>query len=80
MRFHVAPSATNFLLVSTAPLNRKSGEVVAHLRQSNIYVADFAGYSGLDATWFRVTIGQREENRALVKSLTNYVASVNFSA
>ena len=78
MGFQVTPSATNFLLVSTAPLNRKSSEVVAHLRESNIYVADFAGYSGLDASWFRVTIGQPEEIGALVKSLANFMASGHF--
>lgn len=71
--FRVASSSTNFLLVSTAPLNRTSKAAVAHLRQFNIYVADFAGYSGLDATWFRITIGQPEENLALLDALDQWV-------
>ena len=69
--YRVAPSATNFLLVSAAPLQRTSGSVVAHLRKSNIYVADFAGYSGMDNSWFRVTIGQPDENQALVTALSS---------
>jgi histidinol-phosphate aminotransferase len=67
--YRVAQSATNFLLVSSAPLNRTSSAVVAHLRRSNIYVADFAGYSGLDSTWFRITIGEPEEIRAVIDAL-----------
>lgn len=67
--YHVAPSATNFVLASSAPRGLTSGEVVAHLRKSNIYVADFAGFAGLDATWFRVTIGQPEEISTLLSSL-----------
>lgn len=67
--YRVLPSATNFLLVSTAPLDLTSAAVVAHLRKSNIYVSDFAGYAGLDATWFRVTIGQPEENQAFFETL-----------
>ncbi|HEY3743914.1 MAG TPA: histidinol-phosphate transaminase [Bryobacteraceae bacterium] len=70
--YHVANSATNFLLVSAAPLNRTSKAVATHLRKSNIYVADFAGYSGLDPTWFRVTIGQPEENQALLRTLEQF--------
>ena len=67
--YRVVPSATNFLLVSTAPLCRTSAAIVAHLRKSNIYVLDFAGYAGLDGTWFRVTIGQPEENQAFLMTL-----------
>ena len=68
----VAPSATNFLLVSTAPLNRTSSAVVSHLLKSNIHVANFAGYSGLDQTWFRITIGRPEENQALLSALREF--------
>ena len=67
--YKVANSATNFLLVSGAPLGKTSGEIAGHLRKSNIYVADFAGYCGLDESWFRVTIGLPEENRALLAGL-----------
>jgi len=67
--YKVADSATNFLLVSTAPLGRTSGEVAGHLLKSNIYVADFAGYGGLDRTWFRITIGRPEEIQALLAAL-----------
>ena len=70
--YRVAASSTNFLLVSSAPLNRTSGAVVGHLRKSNIYVADFAGYSGLDSTWFRVTIGQPNENHAMLTALKSF--------
>ena len=70
--YRVAHSATNFLLVSAAPLNRTSAAVVGHLRKSNIYVADFAGYSALDSTWFRITVGRPEENQALLVSLQSF--------
>jgi histidinol-phosphate aminotransferase len=70
--YRVAKSATNFLLVSSAPLNRTSSAVTAHLKRSSIYVADFAGYSGLDSTWFRVTIGRPEENQALLSALSSF--------
>jgi histidinol-phosphate aminotransferase len=67
--YRVADSACNFLLVSAAPLNKTSAEVVAHLLQSNIYVANFAGYSGLDNSWFRITIGTPDQNQALLRTL-----------
>ena len=67
--FRVADSHCNFLLVSSAPLSLTSGAVVAALKKANIWVADFAGYSGLDSTWFRVTIGQPVENQALLAVL-----------
>ena len=71
--FKVADSATNFLLVSAGKLT--SREVVAQLRKSNIYVADFAGYSGLDRSWFRVTIGQPAENQGLLDVLTQLAST-----
>ena len=73
--YRVAASATNFLLVSACAWGRASAEVVAELRESKIFVADFGGYQGLDESWFRITIGQPEENRALLEVLSAVVGS-----
>ena len=55
---------------------RTSAELVAELRESKIFVADFWRISrGWDESWFRITLGQPEENRALLEVLSAVVGS-----
>lgn len=68
--YQVAESETNFLLCSTAGVpGWTAPKLTGRLRQNHIYVASFAGYGGLDDSWFRVTIGQPEETSAFLAAI-----------
>lgn len=68
--FHVYPSATNFLLVNSRGAGKTSTAIADALRERGVFVADFAGFPGLDEYSLRITIGTRDENQLLLKRLT----------
>ena len=67
--FIVCPSAANFLFVRTKPLGITSKDLVEVLANKNIFVADFGLKQGLDAYYFRTSVGTPQENQALLKAL-----------
>ena len=70
--FKVFETRTNFVLVNSRPVDKTSTEIVAALRDHKIHLLDFAGYPGLDAYSFRITIGQPHENDAALAQLAHY--------
>lgn len=71
--FQVHQSATNFLLVNSRATGKTSTELVEGLRERGIFVADFAGFPGLDEFSVRITIGSHDENQLLLKRLAALV-------
>ncbi len=69
--FDVYPSATNFLLVGTSKLDITSTYVANNLKTKNIYVKDCTELPGLDNFYFRVSIGNDDENQLLLSNLAN---------
>jgi histidinol-phosphate aminotransferase len=64
----VMPSQTNFLLARTT--SRSSASLVSQLKEDHqIYLADFGYYQGLEDGWFRVSVGQPNENGQLLSAL-----------
>lgn len=64
--FEVLPSATNFLFVRP-PAGHPAAEVYARLRERRILVRHYHR-DPIDG-WFRITIGTREQHRALLAAL-----------
>lgn len=77
--FHVYPSATNFLFVSTKPSGIPSATIVSALRQHNIFVHDFGLKPGLDQFCFRVSTGTADENQELIENLQAEIAQFSGS-
>jgi histidinol-phosphate aminotransferase len=67
--FRVYPSDTNFLFISSEPLNMTATAVVSKLASQEIYVADFANKPGLDAYHLRIATGTPIENERLLDTL-----------
>ncbi len=67
--FQVYPSATNFLFISSQPLDRTAADVVSKLASQEIYVADFGDKPGLDAYHLRIATGTPRENERLLDAL-----------
>jgi histidinol-phosphate aminotransferase len=63
-------SDTNFLLVSCAPWQISSVDMVTQLAQQEILVADFGGKPGLDNYHFRVATGIPQENQIFLRALS----------
>lgn len=72
----VYPSATNFLFVSTKSVGISSSDLVQALQTKNIFVQDFGGKPGLDAYYFRTSVGTPTENQVLLKSLKEAIKSI----
>ena len=64
--FEVLPSATNFLFVRP-PAAHSAGGVYERLRERRILVRHYHR-EPIDG-WFRITIGTREQHRALLAAL-----------
>jgi histidinol-phosphate aminotransferase len=71
--FKVYRSDTNFLFVSTSPLEMTAADIVHKLASNDIYVADFGHKPGLDDSHFRVATGIAEENEKLITVLGSEV-------
>jgi histidinol-phosphate aminotransferase len=71
LRFHVLPSAANFVFAKHSSLPGK--DVYLRLRERGILVRYFAG--PLLAAGVRITVGTPEENRALVTALRATLAA-----
>ncbi len=67
--FLVYPSTTNFLFMSTKPLDQTAAAVVSKLAHQEIYIADFGHKPGLDAYHVRIAIGTPPENERLLDAL-----------
>ena len=68
---HVVPSVTNFYLLDFASLSGKSAtQAAAHLESDGIVPRP----GGNDAN-LRITVGTKEENQAVLESLTRYLTS-----
>ena len=74
--FLLYPSATNFLFVSTKPLGISSKDLVKALRDKNIFVADFGLKQGLDAYYFRVSVGTPRENQTFLQGVEAIATSI----
>ncbi|MGB5634948.1 MAG: histidinol-phosphate transaminase [Waterburya sp.] len=77
MGLMVYPSATNFLFVSTKPLEILSSKLVQVLRDKNIWVRDFGYKLGLDGYYFRTAIGTPNENQKLHTALKEAISEIN---
>lgn len=64
--FTVYPSRTNFLFVGTQSLGFTSKVFVAALAKRHIFIQDFGLKPGLDAFYFRVSMGTPEENQQFI--------------
>ncbi len=67
--FQVYPSETNFLFISSQPLDQTAADVVSKLASQEIYVADFGHKPGLDAYHLRIATGTPIENERLLDAL-----------
>ena len=68
--FQVAPSETNFILV-TVPQNHNAEELYLALKQKNILIR-FFNHDGL-SNMLRVTVGTRRENKQLINALKKLI-------
>ncbi|NOR72512.1 MAG: histidinol-phosphate transaminase [Mariprofundaceae bacterium] len=64
------PSQTNFLLLRI----KNSDEIFEQLKQGNILIKNMGSHGGLLKNCLRITIGSREENRALIAALKEILA------
>ncbi len=69
MGLHPHETRTNFVLVNCKASGKTSTEIVSALREQKIHILDFAGYPGLDAYSFRITVGQPHENEAALRAI-----------
>lgn len=75
--FSVYPSATNFLFLSTKPLEITSDSLVSALRKRNIFVQDFGMKPGLDEFCLRVSVGTPEENHEFIRVLREEILVIS---
>lgn len=73
----VYPSATNFLFVRTEALSIISQDLVRSLEDQNIFVADFGLKQGLDAYYFRTSVGTPAENQVLLAGLQKAIKQLS---
>jgi histidinol-phosphate aminotransferase len=66
---HPHASRTNFVLVNCKSCGKTSTQIAATLREQKIHILDFAGYPGLDAYSFRITVGQPHENDLALQAI-----------
>lgn len=71
--FTVYPSATNFILIGTKPLNITSNNLVKFLQSKDIYVKNCGFSPGLDDFFFRTSISNYTNNHTLLNVLNEII-------
>lgn len=66
LRINYLPTSTNFYLIR----HKSAQEIIAFLKSKGIMIRDCSNFKGLDSTYMRVAIRSEEQNKKLLKELT----------
>jgi histidinol-phosphate aminotransferase len=63
------PSQTNFVLSQLTKTSVASSQVTQKLLENGILVRDYTGKAGLEGEFIRITVGTKEQNKAVIQGI-----------